>query len=123
MATTKKATAKKLRLGDRGTTNGTDWEVSSGNVFADLGFEDAGERLVKAKLASLINHIIEEKSWDQKTAAAKLGTHQPVISDLKRGRLQSITYDRLIEYLTLLGWSIELKVEKSKTPQVTMAFA
>src|SRR5438094_648604 len=29
-------------------------EISSGNVFADLGFEDSEERLLKAKLASQI---------------------------------------------------------------------
>jgi hypothetical protein len=29
-------------------------ELSSGNVFADLGFEDSEERLLKAKLASKI---------------------------------------------------------------------
>ena len=34
-------------------------ESSSGNVFADLGFVDSEERLLKAKLASKIAQLIE----------------------------------------------------------------
>jgi hypothetical protein len=39
-------------------------EIGSGNVFADLGFEDSEERLLKAKLASKIAQQIEEKRVD-----------------------------------------------------------
>jgi len=35
-------------------------ETSSGNVFADLGFQDAEERLLKAKLATKIAQLIEK---------------------------------------------------------------
>jgi hypothetical protein len=38
-------------------------EVGSGNVFADLGFQDAEERLFKAKLATKIAQLIEKKGW------------------------------------------------------------
>ncbi|UCH98662.1 MAG: XRE family transcriptional regulator, partial [Candidatus Aminicenantes bacterium] len=38
-----------------------DYIVSSGNIFEDMGFADAEERLAKAKLAAIINKIIEEK--------------------------------------------------------------
>jgi precorrin-6x reductase len=41
-------------------------EVSSGNVFADLGFADADERLLKAKLA--IAELIAKKSGKAQTA-------------------------------------------------------
>ena len=47
MRTTPKAT--KARSAG---TKGEKIEVSSGNVFADLGFEDSEERLRKAKLAN-----------------------------------------------------------------------
>ncbi len=33
-------------------------ELSSGNVFADLGFQDAEERLLKAKLATKIPSLL-----------------------------------------------------------------
>ena len=49
MRTTRKATKAR-----RARTKSEKIEISSGNVFADLGFEDSEERLLKAKLASKI---------------------------------------------------------------------
>jgi predicted XRE-type DNA-binding protein len=46
-------------------------EISSGNVFADLGFEDSEERLLKAKLAGDIAQSIEEKGFTQAQTAAR----------------------------------------------------
>ncbi len=46
-------------------TNSEKVETSSGNVFADLGFQDAEERLLKAKLATKIAQLIERKDWTQ----------------------------------------------------------
>ena len=123
MEATKAKGRKKLSAGDRGTINGTEFEVSSGNVFADLGLENAAERLAKARLAGKINEIIEENGWDQATAAKKLGTHQPVISDLRRGRLRSVTYDRLVAWLIALGWSVDIRLAKSRRPRVAVAIA
>jgi predicted XRE-type DNA-binding protein len=39
-------------------------EISSGNVFSDLGFEDSEERLLKAKLASEIAQPIEQSNQE-----------------------------------------------------------
>lgn len=39
-------------------------EISSGNVFADLGFEDSEERLLKAKLASKIAQFDRGEGMD-----------------------------------------------------------
>ena len=62
-------------------------ERSSGNVFADLGFRDADERLWKAQLAIEISQLIESKGWTQAQTAERVGLDQPKISHLKRGRL------------------------------------
>src|SRR5688572_31597294 len=75
----------------------------------------------KSALAQQIIRILDENDWDQATAATKLGTHQPVISDLKRGRLRSITYDRLVNWLVTLGWSVEMKLDPSTKPNVSVA--
>ena len=58
-------------------------ELSSGNVFADLGFEDSEERLLKAKLASKIAQLIDEKAW------AQAALDQPKLSRLLRGSKHS----------------------------------
>jgi predicted XRE-type DNA-binding protein len=114
---------KKKRARLRGKANDIEFEVGSKNVYADLGFPDAEERFAKLKLAMQINQIIEENGWTQKMAADKLGTQQPEISNLKRGRLRSITYDRLMQWLVALGYSIQIKVEKAKKPRLEVAVA
>ncbi|HUR91969.1 MAG TPA: helix-turn-helix transcriptional regulator [Gemmatimonadaceae bacterium] len=118
-----KAKGHRLERGDRGRVDETDYIVGSGNVYEDLGFADAKERSAKLKLAAQINDIIEDNGWTQKTAALKLGTQQPEISNLSRGRLRSITYDRLVDWLVTLGYSVEIKVERSKNPHVEVAIA
>ncbi|MEX1185659.1 MAG: helix-turn-helix transcriptional regulator [Gemmatimonadaceae bacterium] len=118
-----KAKERRLERGNRGKVDETDYFVGSGNVYEDLGFADAEERFAKLKLAAQINEIIEENGWTQKTAALRLGTKQPEISNLSRGRLRSITYDRLVDWLITLGYSVEIKVERSKKPHVEVAIA
>ena len=114
---------RRLQPGDRGKVNDIEYFVGSGNVYEDLGFHDAEERFAKLKLAAQINEIIQKNGWTQKTAAATLGTQQPEISNLSRGRLRSITYDRLVEWLIKLGYSVEIKVQRSKRPHVQVAIA
>jgi predicted XRE-type DNA-binding protein len=117
------AKARKLQSGDRGKVNDIEYFVGRGNVYEDLGFHDAEERFAKLKLAAQINEIIQKNGWTQKTAASNLGTQQPEISNLSRGRLRSITYDRLVEWLIKLGYSVEIKVQRSKRPHVHVAIA
>jgi len=116
-------TTKTLLKGERGKINDTEFLIGSGNVFADLGFLDAEERFAKLKLAMQINEIIEEHGWNQTIAAKKLGTQQPEISNLKRGRIRSITYDRLMGWLVTLGYSVKIEVERSNKPHVEVAIA
>lgn len=118
-----KAKGRRFDRGDRGKVDDIEYFVGSGNVYEDLGFADAEERFAKLKLAAQINEIIEENGWTQKTAAQKLGTQQPEISNLSRGRLRSITYDRLVDWLIALGYSVEIKVERSRNPHVEVEIA
>lgn len=48
-------------------------EPGRGNVFVDLGFRDAEERLLKVKLATKIAQLIEEKGWNHSRPSPKLG--------------------------------------------------
>lgn len=76
-----------------------DYEVSSGNVFADLGLPDSGELLAKAELARQINNIITSKKLTQTAAAALLGVDQPKISALSKGKLTGFSLERLFRFL------------------------
>jgi predicted XRE-type DNA-binding protein len=87
-----------------------DFEESSGNVFADLGFPRAEEELVKAKLAVAIYQLIKQRGLTQTEAAALLGTTQPQVSALMRCRAGTFSVERLMRFLTALGQDVEITV-------------
>jgi len=78
-------------------------ETSSGNVFADLGFHNAEERLSKAKLANKIAQLIEKKGWTQTQTAERTALDQQKVSRLLRGQLSGFSADRLLAILNRLG--------------------
>ena len=95
-------------------------EPSSGNVFADLGFRDAEERLLKAKLATKSAELIEQKGWAQSQTAERTGLDQPKVSHLLRGRLSAFSADRLFAVLNRLGHSVEVRISaKELAPEKT----
>ena len=89
-------------------------EASSGNVFEDLGFPKSKELYAKAQLCHLIARIIEGRGLTQGQAAKLLGTDQPKVSALVRGKLSGFSTDRLIKFLLALGWDVEIKVNKTR---------
>jgi predicted XRE-type DNA-binding protein len=90
-----------------------EYEKSSGNVFADLGFPDSEQELAKAKLTAQIYKLLKAQGLTQKEAARLLGTTQPQVSALMRCRPVSISVGRLMEFLTLLGQDINVTVKPS----------
>ena len=86
------------------------FEPGSGNVFADLGFTDAQERMLKAQLAAKIAELIRHKGWTQARAAEVIGLDQPKVSHLLRGRLSGFSAERLFSILNRLGHSIEVRI-------------
>jgi predicted XRE-type DNA-binding protein len=77
-------------------------ETSSGNVFADLGFQDAEERLLKAKLATNTAQLIEKKGWTRAQTAERTALDLSNVSRLLRGQLSSFSTDRLFAILNRL---------------------
>ena len=86
-------------------------QISSGNVFADLGLPNPEERLVKAELASKISSLIDQKQLTQRSAAEILGIDQPKVSALTRGRLSGFPITRLLRFLNALGNDVEIIVK------------
>jgi predicted XRE-type DNA-binding protein len=104
-----KAKVKAIKTNRRRTDN-IKVEASSGNVFADLGFEDSEERLLKAKLATKIAQLIEKKGWTQAQTAERTALDQPKVSRLLRGQLSGFSADRLFAVLNRLGHSVEVRI-------------
>ena len=85
---------------------------SSGNVFADLGLRDAGERQTKVRLAVAIQHIFRERRLSQSAAARLLGINQPKISALINYQLHGFSVERLMHLLNALDRDIEIVIRK-----------
>lgn len=85
-------------------------EKGSGNVYADLGIQNAGEMLVKAQLAAKIGEIIKSRGWTQQEAASVLDMTQPKLSKMLRGQFRGISEAKMMECLARLGRDIQIVV-------------
>lgn len=85
-------------------------EAGSGNLWADIGRPDADEALARAELMRRISEGIRARGLTQGAAAGLLGTTQPTISDLVRGKLSRFSLERLIAFLNALGQDVEIVV-------------
>lgn len=90
-------------------------QTGSGNVFADLGYRDAKERSLKVQLAIEVNRILGERRLAQERAAKLLGIRQPHVSDLVRYRLNRFSVERLMDFLTVLGKDVQIRVTARPT--------
>lgn len=102
-------------------------EVGTRNVYADLGFSDADEMLVKAQLVSKISEIIKDRGYSQTDAAQLLGLAQPKLSKLLRGQFRGTSERKLMDCLTRLGNDVEIVVREHprgrKVGHVSVVFA
>ncbi len=85
-------------------------EESSGNVFADLGFANPEQELLKARLTLQIYRTLKRRGLTQAKASEMLGVKQPHVSNLMRGRSGSFSVGRLMVFLTALGQDVEITV-------------
>ena len=92
------------------------YERSSGNVFADLGFPDSEQELVKAKLTVQIYRLLKAMGITQVEAAKLLGTTQAQVSTLMRCKPASVSVGRLMEFLTTLGQDVDVTVRPARDP-------
>lgn len=92
---------------------------SSGDVFADLELPEPEHVRARADLLRIINRVLEIRRLTQAQAAELLGTNQPTISDLTRGKLSRFSLERLIGYLTALGRDVEIVVRRKPRSRST----
>lgn len=97
-------------MGNR-TRAGLKIEVSSGNVYADLGYVNADEMLIKAQLVTKIASILKRKGLNQTQAAELLGLTQPKLSNLLSGQFRGFSERRLMDCLTRLGRDVQIVVK------------
>jgi predicted XRE-type DNA-binding protein len=87
-----------------------EFEESSGNIFADLGLEDAEELFTRAQIGFCVFKILEDKKLKQRDIARVLGIAQPDVSHLMNGHFSRFTTDKLLNFLKRLDQKVTIQV-------------
>jgi len=79
--------------------------ASSGNVFTDLGFDDAEAQVLalRADLMAQLDRQIRARRLTQVAASQLLGVSQSRVSDLTRGKAEKFSLDMLLLFAAKLG--------------------
>jgi predicted XRE-type DNA-binding protein len=86
----------------------------SQKLFDDLGFSPQEAAALRLK-ADLNTRIVKAAAgYTQQELQNKLGTSQPRVSDLLRGKMSKFSLDTLVVYAELLGLRTEIRTTKAK---------
>ncbi|VAX10799.1 hypothetical protein MNBD_GAMMA26-2048 [hydrothermal vent metagenome] len=80
------------------------------NIFEELGLPDAENLRLRAQLMVAIRQFFDESGLTQAKAASVLGTTQPRLNDVLKGRIDKCSIDRLVLMLGRVGGHVELTV-------------
>jgi predicted XRE-type DNA-binding protein len=98
------------------SVDGVEIEISSGNVFADLGLRGADKLKIKSGLVIEIAKAIRKLDLSQDEAARRMGIAQPKVSGLLRGEFSNVSERKLMDCLNRLGYDIEIRVRPADEP-------
>ena len=97
-----------------------EYEIGSGNVFADLGLKDADELLTRAKLGHTVRMILEKRGLKQKEISELLKINQSEVSKLMNGKYHLFSEGRLFGFLNKLDKKVTVQLsprQKDDNPQ------
>lgn len=103
-----------MRKPKNDTPPATEFEEGSGNVYADLGIEDADELFARAKLGWHVYRLIKARRLKQREAATLLGIKQPEVSHLINGHFSRFTVDKLLDFLKRLDQKVSIQIRPHK---------
>lgn len=96
--------------------DGIEVEISSGNVFADVGLADADKLKIKSGLVIEITKAVRKLDLSQEEAGRRMGLPQPKLSGLLRGNFSNVSERKLMACLNRLGYDIEIRVKPADKP-------
>ena len=85
-------------------------EISSGNVYADIGAENPDEMLVKAQLAASIQGILTTRNLTQTEAAKILDLPQPKLSRILHGHFRGVSEAKMMDCIARLGRDVRIVI-------------
>ena len=93
----------------------------SGNVYRDLGHENADAKQLKALLAAEILKALDRDQLSVRQAEARTGFAAADFSRIRNADLGRFTLDRLMSILNRLGSRVEVKVKVKPAARATHA--
>ncbi len=83
-----------------------------GSIFEAVGEDPvtAKSLAIRTQLMLALDQAIRQSGLTQQQLAEKMHTTQPRVSDLKRGKLEKFTTDKLIQMLLYLDRQVEIIV-------------
>ena len=91
--------------------------VTKGDVFQDLGFstEKALALKFKARILVAILDEVKGRKYRQAQLVKILDEHQPVVSNLLRGKITQMSIEKLLIYADRLGLSLDVQRPRHQT--------
>lgn len=90
------------------------YQVGSGNIFADLGLEDADELLTRAKLGHSVRMILKDRGLNQKNISDLLKIDQSEVSKLMNGKYHLFSEGRLFGFLNRLDRKVTVQISPKR---------
>jgi len=85
-----------------------------GNIFADLGLEDAEVLKIRAQLMAELKRYIEASDMNQTELALALNVRRPAISAAVNGNVDECSIERLIKMIIAAGGTVNVSVKIPK---------
>lgn len=87
---------------------------SSGNVFADLGLDDAKELQARGLIGMHLVQLLKARDMKQKDIAEMLGLKPAEVSHLFNGHFSRLSTDKLLGLLADLEQKITIRISPRK---------
>ncbi|MGL6140305.1 MAG: helix-turn-helix domain-containing protein [Planktothrix sp.] len=84
------------------------FEESSGNVFTDIGLDDADELLTRGKIGIQVVRLLQRRNLKQQEISKIIGITQTEASDLMKGEFQQFSEGKLLNFLKRLDIEVTL---------------
>ena len=68
---------------------------------------------LRARLMMEVADYVKQAGLTQAEAAKKLGTTQPRLNDVIKGRIEKCTVDRLVNMLAAVGYKVNLNISRA----------
>ena len=91
-------------------TKKIEFEKSTGNVFADLGLDDAEELKARGLIGFHVIVLLKGKDMKQREIAELLKIKQTEVSHLLNGHFSRFTVDKLLEFLKLMNQKVTIQI-------------